>query len=1029
MTTYNASTTPADATEDRGIKPAAPASWRIETALAITGMTVMGLVQPVLDLLSKNAGFLTAHGLEGRSLLAFVLVLGLVVPVLLSTVFVLLDALFARRTGRSSLVSRSYAAGVLLVGAAALAVQALIRIFGGQSEAAAWFTVSVSVLAGALAAWLVLTKSMSRQLVALFSLGVIVFPALFLLANPQVGALLSADRALDPQLEDELKKQPIVMVLFDELPVSTLMTPDQQLDHVRFPNFHALAQTSTWYRRAVSAAETTAASAPSVVTGNLPVEPLEPVFASYPSSLFSWLGAGGYELFAVQNHTRLCPPEMCSEIVPPQPMRERLEELGLDLGVVFLHLVVPKQWASRLPAVDQNWKGFWRSSKERKQQVGLSVSMTVDRFLEVISRVPKNRLYYLHPNLPHLPWKFVASGKEYGPIGASITPNGLVNGVWGRDEWQITQAYQQHILQSQYADRVLGQLIDRLREVGIWDQATVVVASDHGSSFWPGESRRFASDHQLEDILEVPMFIKKPGQRTGSVDDRPTQTLDLMPTIAELLGARLPWSTDGKSLLQEISADRERHYARGGRANRSSRVIEVSDERRARTLERKHRVFGSGADSLVAIGDFRDLVGLQSAPLVGGESPVTYTLVDRWALETVDRSASFLPVRVSGSLSGLASLADPERSMSGDTSAVLPWLAIANNGTVRAVTRAFVDPAGRARFAAMLHESDLLDGTNRVEVYHVEREAAGSATTARQTRLRKLSSEVPHQVTMLGDGDFVAGLELPDNEILPIIPRAVPGRVNWWHDRINGWIGHDLGTPRAYDELFLFLGDQLLYRGQGDREPNKIFPVEIAGFRLELSQEALRDPRQLRLFARIGSLGSEITTKPRRPRLLAPVSVIREDGRRLKLNLEGGGVLEVVPEAMVGNIRRIEVVAGQLQLEGWAAESDRKWPAVSLVAMLNGAGYRGSLKRLMLPEIAQKHGVPEAGPVGYGFQIAVPLDVSVDVAVPLDVSVDVEPVSFQLFAVASTGVATELLTEGESPFPVVQQLLANEEIR
>ena len=108
------------------------------------------------------------------------------------------------------------------------------------------------------------------------------------------------------------------------------------------------------------------------------------------------------------------------------------------------------------------------------------------------------------------------------------------------------QAYQRHLLQVGYVDQLLGDLLERLRDTGMYDRSLVVVTADHGMSFREGESGRIASQANLEDVAFVPLFVKQPGQERGEVVDHHVETIDVLPTIAEVLGFRIPWRVDGR---------------------------------------------------------------------------------------------------------------------------------------------------------------------------------------------------------------------------------------------------------------------------------------------------------------------------------------------------------------------------------------------------------------------------------------------------------------------------------------------------
>ena len=42
---------------------------------------------------------------------------------------------------------------------------------------------------------------------------------------------------------------------------------------------------------------------------------------------------------------------------------------------------------------------------------------------------------------------------------------------------------QRHLLQASYTDRLVGQILQRLEEVGVYDDAAIVVTADHGIAF------------------------------------------------------------------------------------------------------------------------------------------------------------------------------------------------------------------------------------------------------------------------------------------------------------------------------------------------------------------------------------------------------------------------------------------------------------------------------------------------------------------------------------------------------------------
>ena len=83
----------------------------------------------------------------------------------------------------------------------------------------------------------------------------------------------------------------------------------------------------------------------------------------------------------------------------------------------------------------------------------------------------------------------------------------------------------------------------------------IVVTSDHGTNFTPPDIGRMpVTDHNREEVYRIPLFIKAPGQTTGEVRDESAQTIDVLPSIVDLLDAEVDWKFDGHSLFDGSSA-------------------------------------------------------------------------------------------------------------------------------------------------------------------------------------------------------------------------------------------------------------------------------------------------------------------------------------------------------------------------------------------------------------------------------------------------------------------------------------------
>jgi len=638
----------------------------------LTAVWAYGVSQPVFVLIDGNPELLLSRGLSRLEIVVFAVLLAVVPP--------LLAVGYAWLAGRvSTWVGDVVYLALLGAGLVPLATRLLKPVDAGLLIAAA--LVVVLAVAGVVA--------YARWRAARLFLG-------YSIVVPVVGLLWFVNGL--PSLTDEAEAAhvrvsspaPVVFLLLDELPASSLMTRSGEIDAVRYPSFARLARASTWYRNATTVHEWTSDAAPSIVTGRVIRSSKLANADNYPENLFTLLG-GSYALNVHESYaTRLCPETLC-----PREHESSLRS-GADLFVDSIRL-----WVARsLP----------RSMSEEVVPVHYDIGLQVesatslhefDAFLSEVSRMQGDEaLAYSHLLLPHAPWRFLPSGDEYDFHGID---GWLADEHWDTDPWPVLQGYQRHLLQLEYTDRQLGRLLRRLESGGLWDRALVVVVADHGVSFRAGEGRRPLTADNLADIVNIPMFVKLPGQRRGRVDDRAARSVDLLPTIADVLGIRLPWETDGTSLLaapvdRDVLVD-----LRGGKVSHASLAEMIRD--RDTTLRRKAAAFGEGRDSLYRIGASRRLVGRDVSGIRGRSSAVQVRLDDAAEFRDVRPGSGFVPARISGSVT--AGRLDPQTE-----------LAIAVDGRVQALTRML---SGRAagQFRALVPESAFRPGANEIEVFVV----------------------------------------------------------------------------------------------------------------------------------------------------------------------------------------------------------------------------------------------------------------------------------------------------------------------
>jgi hypothetical protein len=468
---------------------------------------------------------------------------------------------------------------------------------------------------------------------------------------------------------------PVVVLLLDEFPPDVLLGPGGRIDPVRYPNFARLARESHWFPNASTVFDSTTKAIPVIMTGRMPQKGRSATASDHPNSIYTMLGRRGYRIVDGEEATKLCPERYC----PGNTSRD----------ISILHNLANGR-EERLTR--------WIRSIEARQRT----------------------LYVKHALLPHVPWIFLPSGRQHrlqarDPVPGLASPRGFDD----PDLMEVNML--RHLLQVGYMDRRLGSLMAQMKREGIWKRALVVVTADHGYAFQTGvETRRLTSDSNIHMIAPVPMFVKAPGQRHGRTLRSYMRSVDIVPTIADLLNISPGYRVDGRSAFSRATR-RRRHVRVVDRDFRgvyriSARAIE---RRRRAFVRRKLRLFGVGPASgedwrlFRGIGPNRELLGRPLSDLAATAADGTKARVaNASALANVDLASELRPVHIAGTLAG-------RRAHKRD-------IAVAVNGRIEAVGRSFfIDGSPRETFSVVVPEWVLRQGRNDVRVFEV-RGSAGA---------------------------------------------------------------------------------------------------------------------------------------------------------------------------------------------------------------------------------------------------------------------------------------------------------------
>lgn len=667
----------------------------------------LAVAQPLLDLLGRNAEFFLARSSPPLDIIVLGVVVAIGIPTLIAVAVMAVQEIHGP-TGRRLLFI------VLTLLAGQLGLQVIERTplesLPGPIELA------IGLVLGALLAIGILQLDVFRSAVRFVFVAPLVVLGLFLFTSSASQLIFSAPALAEPAQVEITDPAPIVMVVFDEFPVASLIDGDGNLQSDVYPNFARLAQDGTFFSNATTVQQQTERALPAILTGvDPPAAGKLPSVNDYPANLFTLL-AESYDIHAQEAVTDMCPEYACANTNRTiLAFGQRMDSLIDDLRIVSGHLYLPDDMAANLPPIDQTWSNFAgadavqagdfdiiaRFNEEVDKDRRVPVAQLIDS-IEPASGEPD--LYFLHALLPHIPWQYLPSGQTFPTV--SPIPGSIPRG-WTDDKWLVDQAYQLHLLQVQYVDTIIGELIDRLEARDLYDDALIVILADHGVTVRPSiPHRRIANEETLGDIAAVPLFIKRPHQEVGGQDDYRAETIDVLPTMADVLGLDVPWEVEGTSLFAEDRPERTKSQITG---DEGVFTFGVDGSEARAVAARKIDSFGPSGPFGLAPPGYANLLGVPIADLAVSVSPdVEATIRDQGLYAAVDLDGPLLPARISGTIRGAAGPGDDL------------IVAISVNGNVVAVTRSFVkDDATLVEYAAMIPPDSFVEGDNSVELFLV----------------------------------------------------------------------------------------------------------------------------------------------------------------------------------------------------------------------------------------------------------------------------------------------------------------------
>jgi len=168
---------------------------------------------------------------------------------------------------------------------------------------------------------------------------------------------------------------------------------------------------------------------------------------------------------------------------------------------------------------------------------------------------PNAFLLWLHYYDPHSPY---APPPELLPAGVRLRSFTVHNADPAAfDEKARAAVKALYDSETRWVDEQVGRIVEELKHLGIYDDALLIVSSDHGEEFW--DHGRLDHGHTLYDeLLGATLIVKLPNSRRRGHVDRAVSTVRVTPTILDLAGVAYdPSAFSQRSLKPLIEGDGE----------------------------------------------------------------------------------------------------------------------------------------------------------------------------------------------------------------------------------------------------------------------------------------------------------------------------------------------------------------------------------------------------------------------------------------------------------------------------------------
>lgn len=221
---------------------------------------------------------------------------------------------------------------------------------------------------------------------------------------------------------------------------------------------------------------------------------------------------------------------------------------------------------------DLNWKLKPSLVEKEEDNFDMAVANKAVKFINQRGKDKQNFFLHVGFEKPHLPLTTLQKYYDmydYEDFSLPATVNDwyengrypwiqdwVHNAIPKRDPEQAKRVMAAYAACITEMDDMFGRLITALKQNGLYDNTIIVYSTDHGEHMFEHGLR--GKHNMYEAAVNIPFIVSYPQKLPkGAVNSSIVSLIDVLPTLAELIGSKVSSEVQGISLVETMTTDRQ----------------------------------------------------------------------------------------------------------------------------------------------------------------------------------------------------------------------------------------------------------------------------------------------------------------------------------------------------------------------------------------------------------------------------------------------------------------------------------------